>query len=44
MPFHKRVPRAAGTYEEMKTGPHHVFKITGGKSGLYGWVDATSDW
>jgi hypothetical protein len=27
--------RAAGTYEDMRTGPHHVFKIEGGKSEFY---------
>ena len=25
---------AAGTYEDMRTGPHHVFGIIGGKSGF----------
>ena len=25
------INRAAGTYEDMRTGPHHVFGIKGGK-------------
>ena len=25
--------RTAGTYEDMSTGPHHVFRIEGGKAG-----------
>ena len=24
--------RAAGTYEDMRTGPHHIFRIVGGKT------------
>ena len=31
-------PRAAGTYEDTRAGPHHVFGIIGGKSGLYGYM------
>ena len=30
--------RAAGTYEDMRTGPHHVLGIKGGKSGFYGYM------
>ena len=30
--------RADRTYEDMRTGPHHVFGIIGGKSGLYGYM------
>ena len=27
--------RAAGTYEDMRTGPHHIFRIEGGKKSGY---------
>ena len=30
--------RATGTYEDMRTSPHHVFGFIGGKSGLYGYM------
>ena len=26
------IARAAGMYEDMRTGPHHLFRIEGGKS------------
>ena len=31
-----RIEGAAGTYEDKRTGPHHVFGIIKEKSGLYG--------
>ena len=33
MPFHERVPRAAGTFEDIRTGPHLFLGITGGNLG-----------
>ena len=28
-PTHHNIFRAAGTYEDIRTGPHHVFRILG---------------
>ena len=30
--------RAARLHEDMRSGPHHVFRVIGGKSGLYRYM------
>ena len=37
-PGRNRVISAAGTYKDMRTGPHHIFGIIRGKPGLYGYM------
>ena len=30
--------RAAETYQDMRSGPHHGIRVIGGKSGVYGYM------